>query len=96
MPLETKDIRKLATLSRLRFDDAQLPAFASEFESILSFVDKIQQLDTKGTPPLTTTADVPTTPERADEVTASNRRAQLQQSAPQAEMGFYVVPKIVE
>jgi aspartyl-tRNA(Asn)/glutamyl-tRNA(Gln) amidotransferase subunit C len=96
MPLQTKDIQKLATLSRLSFAPEQLPAFASEFESILSFVDKIQQLDTKGVPPLTNIANIETSPERPDVVTAPNNREALQANAPQKEMGFFVVPKIVE
>lgn len=96
MPLETKQIQKLATLSRLAFAEDKLPAFAAEFESILSFVDKIQQLDTGGVPPLVTTANINSTPERPDAVTAPDNREALQASAPKAEMGFYVVPKIVE
>jgi aspartyl-tRNA(Asn)/glutamyl-tRNA(Gln) amidotransferase subunit C len=96
MPLETKQIQKLANLSRLAFSEDKLPAFVSEFDSILSFVDKIQQLDTTGIPPLTTTANIASTPERPDAVTAVDNRTALQASAPAAEMGFYVVPKIVE
>jgi aspartyl-tRNA(Asn)/glutamyl-tRNA(Gln) amidotransferase subunit C len=94
--LEPKQIQKLATLSRLSFAPEQLPAFAAEFQNILQFVDKIQALNTQGVPPLTSAAQLAGTPQRADTVTATNRRSELQLSAPQTEMGFYVVPKIVE
>lgn len=100
MALETKDIEKLATLSRLKFSPEQIPAFASEFENILQFVGQIQSLDTHGVPPLTTTANISTSPERADvPVIPSNpaaRRDELLANAPQSEQGFFVVPKIVE
>lgn len=100
MPLEIKDIEKLASLSRLKFEAAQLPAFASEFENILNFVSQIQSVDTSGVPPLTTTANVATSPERADvPAIPSNpekRREELLANAPKSEMGFFVVPKIVE
>lgn len=96
MVIESKQIQKLATLSRLEFPEDKLATFAKEFESIVKFVDQIQQLDTAGVPPLTTTADIKSTPERADKVTAPNNREALQKSAIQAEMGFYVVPRIVE
>lgn len=96
MTIETKQIQKLATLSRLSFPEDKLPAFVSEFESILSFVAKIQSLNTEGIPPLTTTANIETSPERPDVVTAKNNRDALLSNAPKAEQGFIVVPKIVE
>lgn len=96
MSLEVKQIQKLATLSRLEFSAERLPQFAQEFEGILQFVGKIQELNTEGVAPLTTTANIETSPERVDEVTAKNEREALQAGAPAAEMGFFVVPKIVE
>ena len=100
MTLETKDIAKLATLSRLTFAPEQLPAFVSEFENILQFVGQIQGLDTQGVPPLTTTANISTSPEREDvAVIPANpaaRRDELLANAPKSEQGFFVVPKIVE
>lgn len=100
MPLENKDIEKLAKLSRLQFNPEQLPAFASEFENILEFVGQIKSLDTAGVAPLTTTANIETSPERADvpaiPANPQARRDELLSNAPASEMGFFVVPKIVE
>ena len=100
MPLENKDIEKLASLSRLQFNPEQLAAFASEFENILQFVSQIQSLDTAGVPPLTTTANIASSPERADipaiPANPQARRDELLAGAPSSEMGFFVVPKIVE
>ena len=100
MPLENKDIEKLANLSRLKFSPEQLPAFASEFESILEFVGQIQSLDTAGVPPLTSAANVETSPERADVAAIPAdpiaRRDELLANAPKSEQGFFIVPKIVE
>lgn len=96
MSLELKDIEKLAVLSRLSFPAEKLTTFAGEFENILKFVDKIQQLNTQGVPPLTSAAMVETTPEREDKITAPNNRDALMANAPAKEMGFFVVPRIVE
>ncbi|MBI1309353.1 MAG: Asp-tRNA(Asn)/Glu-tRNA(Gln) amidotransferase subunit GatC [Proteobacteria bacterium] len=96
MTIELKQIQKLASLSRLEFPAEKLPAFAAEFQSIVGFVDKIQQLKTEGVPPLTSVANLESTPERPDVVTAPNNREALQKSAVAAEMGFYSVPRIVE
>ena len=90
------DLHKLATLSRLRFEGEKLAAFRTQFQNILGFVDQLKQLDTQGVPPLTSTANLPSTPEREDKVTALNNRDALQKSAVKAEHGFYVVPRVVE
>jgi aspartyl-tRNA(Asn)/glutamyl-tRNA(Gln) amidotransferase subunit C len=105
--ITTEQIKKLATLSRLSFDDSQLAEFSKGFENVLALASQISKANTAGVPPLTTTivADdgkAPSTPERADAVTepaaeaALARRAALQSSSPATEMGFFVVPKIVE
>ncbi len=95
-PLTETELQKLATLSRLSFNGEKLAAFRTQFQSILGFVAQIQELPTQGVPPMTSTSNLPSTPEREDSVTAPNNRENLQKSAVQAEMGFYVVPRIVE
>lgn len=90
------ELQKLATLSRLRFEGEKLAAFRTQFANILGFVDQLKQLNTEGVSPLTSTANLSSTPEREDIVTAPNNREALQRSAVKAEHGFYVVPKVVE
>jgi len=96
MSIPLKDIEKLATLSRLSFPAEALQKFSSDFENILQFVEKIKEAKTEGVPPLTSTAEIPSTPERPDAVTGTDRREAYQVIAPKTESGFYVVPKIVE
>lgn len=96
MALPKEQIQKLATLSRLKFEDAALTKFSAEFDNIITFVEKIQQANTSGVLPMTSTIPGAVTPQREDKVTESNRRDDYQKSAPATEMGFYVVPKIVE
>ena len=61
---------------------------------------QIQSLDTSGVAPLTTTANIESSPERADVAVIPAdpiaRRTELLANAPASEMGFFVVPKIVE
>ncbi|HEX5774915.1 MAG TPA: Asp-tRNA(Asn)/Glu-tRNA(Gln) amidotransferase subunit GatC [Candidatus Paceibacterota bacterium] len=38
------DVKKLATLARVEVPDGKLPAFAAEFESILSYIGKLEEL----------------------------------------------------
>lgn len=96
MSIDTKQIQKLATLSRLRFEDEQLATFQSHFANIITFVEQIQSVNTDGVQPLTSTVAAAGTPERPDVVTETDRRDINQSVAPKTEMGFYVVPRIVE
>jgi len=41
-----EEVKRLATLSALEFDEAELEAFSSEFESILEMVDEIKNCET--------------------------------------------------
>lgn len=43
-----EEAKRLATLSALEFDEAELKAFAQEFESILDMVDEIKNAKTEG------------------------------------------------
>lgn len=101
MTVDIKQIQKLATMSRLEFSDEKLAKFADQFKNVVAFVDKISGLNTEGVPPLNATLGT-STPERKDAVTAPVGEAAVaargahQTNAPKAEMGFYVVPKIVE
>jgi aspartyl-tRNA(Asn)/glutamyl-tRNA(Gln) amidotransferase subunit C len=94
--LSDTELQKLATLSRLSFSGDKLAAFRTQFQNILGFVAQIQSLPTQGVAPMTSTSNLPSTPEREDKVTAANNRENLQKSAIQAEMGFFVVPRVVE
>lgn len=107
MTITPEQLNKLASLSRLSFTDTELAAFTQGFENVLGMVTQISKAKTDGVQPLTTTVvndkgQAPSSPERADAVTepagaaALVRRAALQGSSPATEMGFFVVPKIVE
>lgn len=92
------DFKKLATMSRLAFTPEQEAGFNSKFASVIEMVNTVQSVNTDGIPPLTTTSNAKSTPERADDAkaTGTHGRDKYQKIAPKAEMGFYVVPKIVE
>ncbi|PIZ31601.1 MAG: Asp-tRNA(Asn)/Glu-tRNA(Gln) amidotransferase GatCAB subunit C [Alphaproteobacteria bacterium CG_4_10_14_0_8_um_filter_53_9] len=91
-------MEKLAMLSRLKFDDQKIESFSKEFNNILGFVDSIGEVDTTGISPLTSVANLPSTPEREDVALppSAERRDAHQKNAPKAEMGFFSVPRIVE
>lgn len=92
------DFKKLATMSRLAFTPEQEQAFNTKFASVIGMVNTISEVNTQNIPPMTTTSNAKSSPERADVAVATgvDGRDAYQKIAPKSEMGFYVVPKIVE
>jgi aspartyl-tRNA(Asn)/glutamyl-tRNA(Gln) amidotransferase subunit C len=94
--IDSKQIQKLATMSRLKFSEDELASFSTKFADIIKFVEEIKSVNTEGVQPMTSTIAGASTPERADVVTEPNNRDRHQTNAPKVEEGFYVVPKVVE
>ncbi len=97
-------VKKLALLSRLEFSEDALDEMVPQLENIRMFISKLSEADTTGVAPLMSVlTDENGEPchvqERPDEVSqpvGTTERDALQQNAPATEMGFYVVPRVVE
>ena len=96
MSIDLATVQKLAKLSRLSFNDQELGTFTQELGGILDFISTLQEVDTQGVVPMTSTQAGAGTPERADVVTATDESANHLANAPQHEIGFFVVPKVIE
>lgn len=96
MSIDLKTVEKLATLSRLSFDESEKQKIADELTKILDFVSQLQEVNTDGGEPMTSTVGMDITPERDDETRIDYPREELLSNAPESEMGFYVVPRVVE
>ena len=95
MSIDTETARKVAHLARIRVEEEALPALASEFNTILGFIEQLQEVDVDGVEPM-----VSVTPmrlkRREDVVTDGNQQAAVLANAPDAREGFFAVPKVVE
>jgi len=95
MPLEKEDIEKIAHLARLGINDADVPDYARNLSDILDLVEQMSAVDTRGVTPMAHPLDAQQRL-RADEVTESDQREQLQANAPQMEAGLFLVPQVIE
>lgn len=95
MSLDADQVRRVAELSRLAVDDAELPVYAQELSSILDMVDQLQSADTNGVEPMAHPLNM-VQRLRADEVSERPDRDAYQALAPQAEGGHYLVPRVIE
>ncbi len=95
MSVDVKDVRRIARLARIAVADDRLPALAGELNSILAWVEQLEQVDVKGVEPMASTVGARLAL-REDRVTQGGDRDGVLSNAPRAEEGFFVVPKVVE
>ncbi len=89
------DVNKVALLARIRLTEEEATKLGPQLGNIFGYVNKLQEVDTKGVPETAHPHDV-AMPLRTDVVTNTNRRDALQSPAPEVEAGLYVVPKVIE
>jgi len=95
MSIDKQTAARVAKLARIRVEEEALPALAQEFNTILGFIEQLNEVDIEGVEPMTSV-----TPQRLkrreDVVTDGNRQKQILSNAPDAREGFFAVPKVVE
>jgi aspartyl-tRNA(Asn)/glutamyl-tRNA(Gln) amidotransferase subunit C len=87
-------VEKLANLSRLRFDDTQKESIKADLQSMIQFVEKLNELDTTGVEPLLHMSDNVNIL-REDEVKGSIDRTEGLKNAPVQDGVFFKVPKVI-
>ncbi|EYD72710.1 Asp-tRNA(Asn)/Glu-tRNA(Gln) amidotransferase subunit GatC [Limimaricola hongkongensis] len=95
MSIDTDTARRVAKLARIRVEDEALPALASEFNTILGFIEQLQEVDVDGVEPMTGVTPMHLK-RRDDVVTDGSQPEKVLANAPDAREGFFAVPKVVE
>ena len=95
MSIDTETAARVAKLARIKVAPEALPALASEFNTILGFIEQLNEVDIDGVEPM-----VSVTPmrlkRRQDVVTDGDQQDKVLSNAPDAREGFFAVPKVVE
>ena len=95
MAVDRATVRRIAALARIEVPDGDLDKLAGELSNILGWVQQLGEVDTEGVEPMTSVVAM-TLPQRADEAGAAAPREDLLADAPEAEDGFFVVPRVIE
>ena len=95
MTINLKTVKHISKLSRISIDDQKAKKLSNDLNSIFSFIEKLNQLDTKNTEPLTSIAET-TLKLRKDEIKSQNIREDILKNSPDKNEDFFVVPKVVE
>lgn len=95
MSIDLQTVKKIASLSRISVTEAEAGAMVPELNNILGWVEQLGEVDVTGVQPMT--AVIPNHQRlRDDVVTDGNVRDKVLANAPQAEHGFFAVPKVIE
>lgn len=89
------EIRKIARLARLKLTSEEVQNLTADIESILTYVDKLGELDTSSVVPTSHAVDLPTK-YRKDEVGAELPVEKALANAPERLGDGFGVPKIIE
>jgi len=88
-------VDKLAHLSRLEFNAADKEAIKNDLQLMISFVEKLDELDLEGTEPLLhMSTDINVL--RNDEIKESVTRDEALRNAPAHNDKFFKVPKVIK
>jgi aspartyl-tRNA(Asn)/glutamyl-tRNA(Gln) amidotransferase subunit C len=95
MSVSEKEVRHVAKLARLALSDAEIDKMVPELNNILGWVEQLGEVDTDGVEPLTAVIDLKLRL-RDDVVTDGDVREKVLLNAPDAQHGFFAVPKVIE
>lgn len=95
MSVNEQQVRHVAKLARLALSDAEIDKMVPELNNILGWVEQLGEVDTDGVEPLTAVIDLKLRL-RDDIVTDGDVRDKVLANAPDAQHGFFAVPKVIE
>ncbi|MFP4052590.1 MAG: Asp-tRNA(Asn)/Glu-tRNA(Gln) amidotransferase subunit GatC [Phycisphaerae bacterium] len=93
-PIETDLVRRIGKLSRVELTDAEVQTFAGQLGDILTYFDKLQQLDTENIAPLVHPVELSNVL-APDELGESLTPEQALANAPDRDGDFFKVPKVI-
>ena len=95
MEVNDELVEKLAHLARLKFDDADKVGIKNDLQKMIQFVEKLNELDTKGVEPLLHMSNNVNVL-REDEIKGSISREDGLKNAAMHDNRFFKVPKVIK
>lgn len=95
MKINKATLQKIGHLARLEIDEKDVPKMVEDMSKMISFVEKLNEVDTEGVEPLTTMSHEINSL-RDDEVKDQLTKQEVLKNAPQKDANFFRVPKVLE
>jgi aspartyl-tRNA(Asn)/glutamyl-tRNA(Gln) amidotransferase subunit C len=96
MKITDKDVAYVADLANLELTDQERQRMVRDLNSILDYIDQLNELDTANVPPMTQTVLRAVDAMREDALRPSLPHAAALANAPDSERDFFKVPKVIE
>jgi aspartyl-tRNA(Asn)/glutamyl-tRNA(Gln) amidotransferase subunit C len=93
--IDRKVVENVANLARLELDEEEKELYVTQLNSILTYMEKLDELDTTEIPPTSHAINLANV-FREDLVIESLGSEKSLDNAPEADRGFFKVPKIIE
>jgi aspartyl-tRNA(Asn)/glutamyl-tRNA(Gln) amidotransferase subunit C len=95
MSLDSNAVKKVASLARIRMDDAGLARMSPQLSNIIGFVEQLAEVNTDNVKPLASVVDI-ALELREDVMNDGQCAEKVLANAPEQTQGYFVVPKVVE
>ncbi len=95
MEFDKKSLLKLGKLARISISENKLNNLSKDLNSILEFVDQLKEIKTDQVDPTSNSLNQKLEV-RDDKVDNKNSTEDVLENAPEKEMDFFVVPKVIE
>jgi len=98
MKISREDVFKVAALANLELSDAEVDTFRGHLDDILTYIDKLNEVDTSGIEPMTqvVAAAGEDLALREDVVVRADVITEVLQGAPDPEAPYFRVPRVIE
>jgi aspartyl-tRNA(Asn)/glutamyl-tRNA(Gln) amidotransferase subunit C len=95
MSVSPEQVRHIAKLARIAMSDEEIARLVPELNGIIDWVEQLAEVNTDGVEPLTAVIDQKLRL-RDDVVNDGDCRDAILANAPEAQHGFFAVPKVIE
>lgn len=95
MSVTIDTVKRVAKLARIAVDDEDARRMTGELNTILGFVEQLNEVDVSGVEPMTSVMPMEMK-KRQDVVTDGGKAGDVTANAPATEENFFLVPKVVE
>ena len=93
--ITTDEVKHVATLARLEFNEEEIRQFTHQLARILDYIGKLNELDTTDVPPTSHVIPIRNVV-KEDVAKPSYDRELVLATAPATEEGYFEVPKVIE
>ena len=95
MSVDLATVKRVARLARIAVTDDEAAKMEGELNTILGFVEQLNEVDVEGVEPMTSVMPMPMK-KRQDVVNDGGKADDIVANAPQTDENFFLVPKVVE